>query len=204
MSTLQIIIFDPSEIVREGIKNILSRLNQNLAFDDVVCEEDLVALLKVNQNRVVFLTLTSSRVNGHRIAVSLLRSFKKLKLILIAADLSNPLLAQLIHLGARSVLSLYSDSKEVEDAFRSVIVGDRYLFGTEEISSGKTMVISPQEYRIIQLLARGKTSKEISAVLNKTSKTIETYRSRLLKKTGSRNTSELLCFFIKHNLSSVP
>ena len=204
MCALQIIIFDPSEIMREGIKQIVSRTNRGFQFLDIFCEPDLLNVLTKKSSPVIFLTLNSAKLNGHRVAISLLKQFKNVRLILLTNDLGSPLLTQLIQLGARSVLSIYSTSKDIEDAFRSVIIGDRYLFGTENIAQRKSIAISTQEYQIVDLLAKGKTSKEISIELNKTAKTIETYRSRLLKKTGSRNTSELLYFCIKNNICGVP
>ena len=77
MCALTIIIFDPSEIMREGIKQIVSRTNRGFQFLDIFCEPDLLNVLTKKSSPVIFLTLNSAKLNGHRVAISLLKQFKK-------------------------------------------------------------------------------------------------------------------------------
>lgn len=201
MNPIPVLLIDQAEVTTAGLVHTLRELNYNLNFNEVGTLPEVFPFIKENPNSIVFMNIHSKRMNGYFMASSLLKENSKLKIILISSSFSNPLLPRLIRLGAKAVLTIDSTRKEFQDAFRSVVAGDRYLFGTEGIPLDQQLSFSPIEFQLIQMLSEGKTSKEISSELHHTSKTIETYRSRLLRKTGMKNTSELLSFFFKHEMS---
>jgi two-component system, NarL family, response regulator NreC len=94
------------------------------------------------------------------------------------------------------------------DAIRAVHHGSRYLdpllsdVVVEVIESGAEMVrnvvLTAREKQVLQLIARGKTYKEIAAALNVSVKTVETYRTRLGEKTQLRSRKALSDFAGKH------
>jgi RNA polymerase sigma factor (sigma-70 family) len=63
--------------------------------------------------------------------------------------------------------------------------------------------LSPREREILRLVAEGKTSREIADRLSISSKTVDTYRSRLMRKIGVENLAELVKFAIRHGVISL-
>jgi DNA-binding NarL/FixJ family response regulator len=200
MNPIPVLFVDQAEVTTAGLVHTLNELKFNLHFNEVDCLQAVFSFIKEHPNSVVFLNIHSKKINGYFIASSLLKANRKLKLILISQRLSNPLLPRLIQLGVKAVLTSESSKKDFQDAFRCVVAGDSYLFGTECNDENHSLTFSPLEFKLVDMLGEGKTSKEISQELRHTSKTIETYRSRLLRKTGVKNTSQLLSFFYKHEL----
>jgi DNA-binding NarL/FixJ family response regulator len=201
MNTIPVLLIDQAEVTTAGLVHTLRELNYDLHFNEVGTLVEVFPFIKENPNCIVFMNIHSKRMNGYFMASSLLKENKKLKIILISSSFANPLLPRLIRLGAKAVLTIDSTRKEFQDAFRSVVAGDQYLFGTESVPAELQLSFSPLEFQLIHMLSEGKTSKEISHELHHTSKTIETYRSRLLRKTGMKNTSELLSYFFRNELS---
>jgi two-component system, NarL family, invasion response regulator UvrY len=61
-------------------------------------------------------------------------------------------------------------------------------------------LLSDREYQVLRMLGVGKTVSEIAAELSLSVKTVSTYRTRILDKTGLRTTAELMHYVIRHNL----
>jgi DNA-binding CsgD family transcriptional regulator len=64
-------------------------------------------------------------------------------------------------------------------------------------------VLSSREREILRLVAEGKTSREIAEKLSISPKTVDTYRSRLMRKIGVKNLVDLVKFAIRHGLISL-
>ncbi|MEZ5384265.1 MAG: response regulator transcription factor [Prosthecobacter sp.] len=84
---------------------------------------------------------------------------------------------------------------ELADALRAVAAGEEFVEPASlPDNSGSTPALSPRERSILLLIAQGQITKEIADSLNLSDKTVETFRGRLMKKTGSRNVADLVRF----------
>jgi DNA-binding NarL/FixJ family response regulator len=103
---------------------------------------------------------------------------------------------------------------EVVDAVRAVYRGERYLSQSiaDLLADGSLRnleaslefspleTLSPREREILQLVAEGKTSQEIAERLSISPKTVDTYRSRLMRKIGVEDMAGLVKFAIQHGV----
>jgi len=117
--------------------------------------------------------------------------------------------------GARGYLLKESAGAEVVEAVRAVNIGRRHLsqkisdkvvngfVGQDEAKRDQAPLarLSPREREILQLVVEGKSSAEIGHTLALSPKTVETYRSRLMKKLGLSNLPDLVKFAVRHGLT---
>ena len=64
-------------------------------------------------------------------------------------------------------------------------------------------VLTPREREIIQLLAEGKSTKEVATILNLSIKTAETHRSNMMRKLNAHSVSELILYAVRNNIVQV-
>jgi DNA-binding NarL/FixJ family response regulator len=117
--------------------------------------------------------------------------------------------------GARGYLVKESAGREVVEAIREVCRGRRYV--SPRIAGGviedyvraradagaKSPLerLSARERQVLQLVVEGRSSAEIGRLINLSPKTVETYRSRLMRKLGVENLAHLVRFAIEHSLT---
>jgi DNA-binding NarL/FixJ family response regulator len=116
--------------------------------------------------------------------------------------------------GARGYLLKDSAGTEVVDAVRAVHAGRRYLsqkiastvlddYISERHRSSPLDSLSPRERQILQLVAEGKSSAEVAALLFLSPKTVDTYRSRMMQKLSIGDLPTLVKFAIQHGVTQL-
>ena len=108
-----------------------------------------------------------------------------------------------------------SAGREVVHAVREVMAGRRYLSHsiaetvlddyvrrrTSGVAESPVSLLSRREREVLQLVVEGKASKEIARILHISSKTVDTYRSRLMEKLGVKDLPSLVRFAIEHGIT---
>jgi DNA-binding NarL/FixJ family response regulator len=116
--------------------------------------------------------------------------------------------------GAFGYVPKRSAGRDVVEAIKTVHTGRRYLHPTVAQEAIERFVdfdeaddplarLSSREREALQLLAEGKSVAEIAATLSLSSRTVETYRARMMDKLGIRDTATLIKFAIRHGLTSL-
>lgn len=122
--------------------------------------------------------------------------------MIVLSQLEDPqLISYLWTLGIKSFLTKDTPPEEMKQAIQLVILNERYLpakfretINVTASEKTKTNKLSHQELRLLELLQRGYTSKEVAKEMSLTVKTIETYRERILEKTKTKNVAELISY----------
>jgi DNA-binding NarL/FixJ family response regulator len=119
--------------------------------------------------------------------------------------------------GASGYLVKESAGMEVIEAVRTVQAGHRYLsrkisdkvindyMEYREAAEPKDLLacLTRRELDVLRLVVEGNSSAEVAALLSLSQKTVDTYRSRMMRKLGMRNVQELVRFAIQHGLTTV-
>jgi DNA-binding NarL/FixJ family response regulator len=161
--------------------------------------------------------ISMPELNGIEAIQQMLPSHPRMKVIVLSIHETKPYVYRALKAGAKGYLIKETAGLEVVDAVREVYQGERYLsqriadlltdiaFRSLE-NSGETSPLeqlSPREREILQLVAEGKTSQEIAQRLSISSKTVDTYRSRLMHKIGVEDVAGLVKFAIQHGVISL-
>ncbi len=204
---LRIVLADDHEIVRAGIRRLLSVNRAIRILDEASNGQDLVDIVEYHKPDVVISDILMPKLNG----IEALKKIREKKLdclvIMLTAYEDSFHLENALAAGADGYLSKDIKSKELVDAVFNVIKGERVfsksvvrLLQRKAVSSAELdpepIVITKREQEILDLVATGKTSQEIADNLFISVRTVESHRYNLMQKLDVNNVAELIRYAI--------
>jgi DNA-binding NarL/FixJ family response regulator len=214
---IHVLVADDHAIVREGLGIMLGNQPDMEVVGLATNGREAIRMVDQYQPDVAVMDISMPELNGIEAISQMLPRHPNIKVIVLSIHETKPYVYRALKAGAKGYLIKETAGLEVVDAVREVYRGERYLsqriadlltdisFRSLE-NSGETSPLeqlSPREREILQLVAEGKTSQEIAQRLSISSKTVDTYRSRLMHKIGVKNLAGLVKFAIRHGLISL-
>ena len=211
---LRLLVADDHELVRCGVRGMLEAGGYQVvaeASDGTEAVEKAVSL----RPEIVILDITMPRLNGLEAARRIRGTVPGTEVLILSMHFSEQMVREVLEAGVRGYI-LKSDAAqhllsavEALSAHRPYFTADvsqqlldSYLARTEpgatEASPGRALTAREQE--IIQLLAEGKSNKDVAKLLNLSVKTVETHRSNLMRKLGLHGLSDLIRYALRNNL----
>ncbi len=207
MTTLYLV--DDHAIVREGLRAVLEAAAFTVVGESdepVAAFEQIVRL----QPDVVLLDLSLGDRSGMELLAQLQPRALSTRVVVLTMSDQPRNIAEAIRLGAAGYVLKGSPGAEVVRAIHNVAQGRRHFSETvadraiEALSSGQTSDpiarLSARERQILELVVRGQSSAAIGAVLHLSSKTVDTYRSRLMAKLGVRDLASLVRLAVREGI----
>jgi DNA-binding NarL/FixJ family response regulator len=215
MPPLRILVADDHEVVRRGL---CSLLKSHPGWD--VCAEasdGREAVEKANQVKpdIIILDIGMPNLNGLAATRQILKIDERQKVIILTVTDSEQVIREVLAAGARGFV-LKSDAArdlitavealQKDRTFFTPRVGQMVLTGYLNGQSRHEPIIpslTPREREVVQLLAEGKSTKEVAAMLGLSTKTAETHRSNIMRKLGLHSVSELVMYAVRNNIVQV-
>ena len=216
MASLRLLVADDHDVVRKGVRALLEEQPGWEVVAEASNGREVVEKAKLLRPDVTILDLIMPELNGLEAAREILKSVPTKILILTVYD-SDPLIQQTLEAGAQGYV-LKSDAGRdlvsAVDALRrnktfftpkvAQMVMEGYLGRppkTNEDDSNKVgLRLTARQRQILQLLAEGKSSKEVAAALNISVKTAETHRANIMRRLDYHTVSELVRYAIRHHV----
>jgi two-component system invasion response regulator UvrY len=207
--TVSVLLVDDHELVRDGIRQLLS---QTLDIKVVGCAasgEEAIQMVQSTVPDVVLMDINMPGIGGVEASLKILRKFPTVKIIALTVRIEGPLPQQLLSAGVSGYLSKNCEFSELLKAIRTVGLGKRYIAneiaslivcGQQQQSACPFDHLSVREMQIVEYTLEGKSIQEIAEVLKISSKTVNTYRYRVHEKLGVKNDVELTRLASKHRL----
>jgi DNA-binding NarL/FixJ family response regulator len=214
---IRVLVADDHAIVREGLGIMLGNQPDMEVVGLATNGREAIRMVDQYQPDVAVMDISMPELNGIEAISQMLPRHPNIKVIVLSIHETKPYVYRALKAGAKGYLIKETAGLEVVDAVREVYRGERYLsqriadlltdisFRSLE-NSGETSPLeqlSPREREILQLVAEGKTSQEIAQRLSISSKTVDTYRSRLMHKIGVEDVAGLVKFAIQHGVISL-
>ena len=207
---MNIIVADDHEVVREGLKQILSTIPGITQINSVSTGADLVELIKVNDYDIAILDISMPGKSG----IEVLKEIKVLKpelpVLMLSMYSEKQYAVRVLKAGASGYLTKDTASEELITAVEKIAGGRKYIPPdlaeklAEEVSleSDKLLheYLSDREFEVFRLMAGGKTVKEIADELLLSPKTVSTYRARIYEKMKFKSRAELTAYAIRNKL----
>jgi len=207
---IRIVIADDHEIVRAGLKQIISDDEDMEVLGESNNGENLIELVKKNDYDVVLLDLKMSGISG----IDVIKHIKIIKpdlpIIVLSMHAEDQYAVRTIKAGASGYLTKETAAENLITAVRRVVSGGKYISPTlaetlaDSIAGGGIDLphekLTDREFQVMCMIASGKTVSEIGSELFLSVKTISTYRQRILEKMNMKNNSELTHYAIKNTL----
>lgn len=218
MCKTKIIIVDDHSMFREGLKLLI----ETEGIGEIIAEAHngrvFLELLEVHNPDLVLMDIEMSVMGGLEATKKAIAKRPELKILVLTMLNKKKNYSDMINAGAMGFILKTSGKQELEKAIQTVLRGDSYfsneLLRQIIINTGKEQPItgrvedvdfefSDREYEVLQLLCNGYTANEIADKLCRSIKTIEFHRSKLLEKTNTKNTINLVLFAIKQKLVEI-
>lgn len=211
--TIRILIADDHAVIQDGLRMILEAKSDLSVVGTAANGRDAVAKAAELMPEVVLMDIAMPVLNGIEATRMISKASPSAKVIILSMYHTAEHLFRALQAGARGYLLKESAGAEVVKAVRAVMQGKSYFSRGVEIpperhSRGSSRVpkspldsLSVREREVLQLVVEGRTSVEIAEILALSPKSVETYRSRLMKKLGVRNVPALVLFAVQHGLT---
>jgi two-component system, NarL family, response regulator NreC len=205
---IQVIVADDHQLVRQGLRALLEREGFGVVGEASNGKEAMELAEKLHPD-VVVMDLAMPVLNGIDAAREIQRVSPKSKTILLTMHTDRQYILEGLRGGAKGYVMKTHAANDLVRAIREAARGGTFL--SPEISEAviqayqnKTEIdhdpLSPRERQVLQLIAEGKTTKEVAVTLDISVKTAETYRTRIMEKLDIHETASLVRYAIRKGL----
>lgn len=198
MEKIKVLLADDHTIVLEGLKEVLSHMDNIEVIGKVINGQEVINFVNNNKVDVVVMDINMPVMDGISCSRKLKKEHPTVKIIILTMYPQKSFTEEILKIGIDGCLLKNNSGQELETAIHRVMSGKNYydLLKTfrspnEEVMQYK---LSERELNIIRLLAEGLTSIEIADKLFISEHTVRTHRKNILRKTEFSNTSQLIQF----------
>jgi len=198
-------------VVRDGLCLLLEAQSDMRVAGQAANGREAVQAVRRLRPDVALLDSALPELNGIEAADELRAACPSCAVLILSPSAAVEQIFRALRAGARGYVLLESSGAELVDAVRAVHGGYRFLsrgitgavlddYVSERHAASPLDSLSRRERQILQLVTEGKSSAHAARLLFLSPKTVETYRSRLMRKLGVDNFSSLVKFAIEHGL----
>src|ERR1700733_3867290 len=202
---VSVLIVDDHGIVRDGIRSLLEREDGLSVVGVAATGEQAVLAADRLRPDVITMDLVLPTLNGIDATKIILSSLPETKIIVLSACSTSEHIYQALHAGACGYVLKDALGPELVRAVRAVLSGKQYLSSSiapafaggcagEAGARSPLERLSRREREVLHRTVEGQSSTQIALQLSLSSKTVDTYRSRLMQKLGVSNRSALIRF----------
>jgi DNA-binding NarL/FixJ family response regulator len=205
---LRVILADDHQIVRQGIRALIERLGVQVvaeAADGLT----LIEQVRLHLPDLAIVDVSMPGLNGIDATRQMVAAVPTLAVVLLTMHDEELHVSAALRAGVRGYVLKTQAADELLDAIRTVSTGGTYL--SPKVSrmvvsayvSGTDSAADPltaRERIVLQLIAEGRTTKDVAATLNLTVKTAESYRARLMEKLDIHDTAGLVRYAIRRGV----
>ena len=214
--SIRILLADDHKITREGLRSLLEK-QQDM---DVVAEAEngrtAVRLAHELLPNVVIMDVTMSDLNGVEAARQIVGRLPNVKIIALSMHSDSLFVTEMLRSGASGYLLKDCAFNELALAIRAVasgktylspsisgVVVEDYLHRLTKTNSSSSEILTDREREVLQLMAEGKSTKQIALKLSISVKTVETHRRQIMNKLDIHTVAELTKYAIRKGLTSL-
>lgn len=201
----RVLLADDHAIVRQGFRALLER-----GGFDVIAEatngQEAVRLTKERKPDIAVLDLSMPLMNGLEAGREIQRHHPETRTVLLTMHTEEHHIAAALRAGIRAYVLKTQAAEDLIQAIRAVMRREIYMspgvssLVVDAFLSGQQAPgdpLAPRERQVLQLVAEGKTSKEIAVLLGLSVKTAESYRTRIMEKLDIHQTAGLVRYAIR-------
>jgi DNA-binding NarL/FixJ family response regulator len=208
---LRILIADDHAIVRQGLRQILSGVDDMTVAGEAEDGVKAMQMIRSGEWDVVLLDVSMPERNGIDTLKLIKKESPRLPVLMLSMHPEEQYAVRALKAGASGYLSKHSAPELLVSAIRQVASGKKYVspavaeqlanaISDEDSDRPAHEKLSDREYQTLCLMASGKTLTQIGEELNLSVKTVSVYRARLLEKMNLKNNAELTHYALKHGL----
>jgi len=209
MKRIRILLADDHAVVRQGFKMILSAQPDMEIVGEAGNGREAVEQAEQLRPDVIVMDVAMPELNGIEATRRLLASTPHARVIALSMHKDSVYVREILRAGARGYLLKDSGAGDLVSAVRAVASGESYLspaVSNAVLDDYRKHVTDPidllssREREVLQMLAEGKTNKEIATILNLSVYTVDAHRGRIMEKLNLHSINELVRFAVRNGL----
>jgi two-component system response regulator NreC len=209
--SIRILLADDHKIIRDGLRSLLAKQHDMEVIAEAEDGRTAVQLARELKPTVIVMDIAMPDLNGVEATRQVLEIDNGIKVVALSMQSDGPVVRRMFQAGAAGYLLKDCAFEELVKAIRTVLNGRTYLSPdiagvvVRNLSSAEHNMASPltaKEREVLQLIAEGKSTKEIAQVLSVSVKTIDTHRQHIMDKLDIHNVAELTRYAIREGLTS--
>ena len=216
MKKIRVLLADDHKIVRDGLKALVDRCDDMEVVAEAECGRKAVSLARKHNPDIVIMDISMPNLNGIDATRQILEEVKGVKVIALSMHSDRQYVNGMLRAGVSGYLLKDCAADELIQCIRFVLAGRiclspgiTGLLVNEYIQPAKDQVLadrtelSAREREVLQLIAEGRSTKDIAVSLYISVKTVETHRKNIMEKANLHTVAELTKYAIRNGLTSV-
>jgi two-component system, NarL family, response regulator NreC len=214
MKTIRVLLADDHNLIRAGLRLVVSQQPDFVVAGEAENGRQAVALAEQLKPDIVVMDIKMPDLNGIEACQQIREALPDTQVVMLSMHSDEAYVLRALKAGARAYLLKDSAEADLARAIRAAAEGKSFF----SPAVGKVLLedymrklqrtgaedsyelLSPREREILQLVAEGKSSKEIANLLNLSVYTIETHRAKLMEKLSLRNVPELILYAVRKGI----
>ena len=213
---IKILLADDHKITRQGLRSLLEKQSDMAVVAEAEDGRTAVQMVEKLSPDVVIMDVSMPDLNGIEATRQIISRNSKVKIIALSMHSDRLFIAEMLKSGACGYLLKDCAFEELARAIRAVVDGktylspaisgvvvDDYLHRLSKNDSPNGQILTNREREVLQLLAEGKSTKQIALKLHISVKTVETHRRQMMDKLDIHTVAELTKYAIRKGLTSL-
>ena len=216
MSKPRILLADDHSIVRTGLRYLLEQNQEFEVAAEAADGREAVRLASELKPEVVVLDIAMPSLNGIEAAALITKESPRTVILLLSMYADEGYLLRGLTAGVKGYILKDSANDELVPAIRTVLEGKSFFSPTiarmlaEEYTRAMQRkgaqdsyeMLSTREKEVLQLIAEGKSNKEVADILNLSTYTVESHRTHIMQKLDLHNTAEIVLYAVRKKIIS--
>jgi len=209
MKALRILIADDHEMVRQGLRRVIAEQSGWMICGEAATGRQAVEKAVATKPDVVVMDFSMPELNGMEATRQIRVALPETEVLILSMHESEELVREILAAGARGYVLKSDAGHSLVNAIKALAEHQPYF--TSKISSlvlegylnpntRESAALTPREREIVQLVAEGRSTKEVADLLGISVKTTETHRSNILRKLDLRSVTELVRYAIRNKI----
>ncbi len=214
MPAIRIILVDDHVLVRAGIRALVEAMDGVRILAEASHGREAIALAREHSPDLVIMDISMKELNGIEATEAIVAAMPDVKVLILSMHAAEEFVRRAMRAGASGYVLKDSVPLELRMAIEALMRGEVYLSprvsrhlvsalsGTGGGESSLA-VLTLRQREVLQMIAEGKSTKEIAAALEVSTKTIETHRAAVMSRLGIHDIAGLVMFAARNNLVTI-
>jgi DNA-binding NarL/FixJ family response regulator len=205
---ISVLLVDDHSLVRRGFRRMLEDENDILVAGEASSGAEAVDLARKLKPQVILMDCALQGESGINVTRTIMGSLPETAVLMLSMHSEETLVRQSFEAGARGYILKNASDLDLAAAIRRVLEGDIVLDAqlkrAENLKGERTAGLTARELEVLQLIAMGKSNKEIASELDVSVNTVAVHRANIMNALGLHKTAELVVYAIRNGLVNLP
>jgi DNA-binding NarL/FixJ family response regulator len=212
-ASIRVVLVDDHALVRQGFRRILEDDPELTVVGEASNGTDAISLVKKTDPDVVVMDMAMPEMSGLHATMEIIKQRPGTKVLILSMYSDEQYVRNALDAGAKGYILKSAIENDLTRAVKAVAAGEQYLApelsslliraiqtGSFEKASDPYDRLTQREKQVLQLIAHGKSNKEIAVILDLSVNTVAVHRANLMSALGVHKTAELVLFAVKKGL----